>query len=147
MVNGNCTLNLSFCVKYGKLGEKLYASEKDGIKKLSYSKIHNDFEKFCMEKNINCCSLKRFISYVKAELNVGLKTPRSDQCNICFNLEIQIKNESDLETKKQLELDLKEHKKDASLVRDFIFWSFQKSYQQQGEDFRDTDQLELYEQL
>ena len=61
-------------------------------------------------------------------------------------MEIQIKNESDPEIKKSLELDLQEHQKDASLVRDFIFWAFQKSYQQQGKSFRDTDQLELYEQ-
>ena len=79
-------------VKYGKLGEKLYASDKEGIKKLSYSKIYTDFQKYCNEKNVNYCSLIRFTSYVKSELNVGLKVPRSDQCNICFNMEIQIKN-------------------------------------------------------
>ena len=64
-------------VKYGTLGEIFFASEKEGIRKLSYSKIFKDFEIFCQKKNIKCCSQNRFVTYFKSELNVRLKVPRS----------------------------------------------------------------------
>lgn len=47
----------------------------------------------------------------------------------------------------KLELGLEEHKLDATRVRDFVFWSFQKSYKQQGKSFRDTNNLEICEEL
>ena len=132
-------------VKYGKHSEKYFASEKNGITKLSWSKIYNDFRIFCQQKNIKYPSRTTFVRYFQSEFNVGLKIPRSDQCNVCFNLEVQIKNEQDIKLKNDLKDDLKHHKKDASLVRDFVFWAFQKSYKQQGKPYRETDQLELYE--
>ena len=56
-----------------------------------------------------------------------------------------INSEANDEIKNALKQDLEEHKRDACVVRGFVFWAFQKSYQQQGKSFWDTDQLEIYQ--
>jgi len=43
-------------------------------------------------------------------------------------MEIDISKESNPEKKAQLQSLLDEHRRDAELVRDFIYWCFQKSY-------------------
>ena len=59
-------------------------------------------------------------------------------------MEMQISNENNNDMKNNLIKDSEEHKRDVCIVRDFIFWAFQKSYQQQGKSFKETDRLETY---
>ena len=82
-----------------------------------------------------------------SEYYIGFKKPRSDQCNTCALLEIDIEKETDPEKKTYLLNLLRAHKEDVNLVRDYIFWAFQKSYEQQGRSFRDTMNLENWEEF
>ena len=71
----------------------------------------------------------------------------SEQPKLIQNIEAIIQKETDPEKKAYLLNLLRAHKEDANLVRDYIFWAFQKSYEQQCRPFRDTMNLEDWEEF